>query len=178
MVASTVYGFEDQLNQICSTLDQFGYDVWNSHKGKIPVHPHKSNLENCLAAVQDCDVFFGIIRTSYGSSGRGVRSITHEEIAESVRLKKPRWFTADRDVDVARRLLKPYMFRSDGTRTAFKLLKNDVLSDLRVIDMYNDAARDHWVHAFRSFEDALVFVDTQFKDEARVRRICREMASP
>ena len=36
MVASTVYNFEDHLNQICAILIGFGYEVWNSHIGTIP----------------------------------------------------------------------------------------------------------------------------------------------
>ena len=30
MVASTVYGFQDQIEQICSVLQVYGYEVWNS----------------------------------------------------------------------------------------------------------------------------------------------------
>lgn len=32
---------------------QYGYDVWMSHKGTMPVLPNRSNFENCLAAVED-----------------------------------------------------------------------------------------------------------------------------
>lgn len=53
-VASSIYGFEDQLTQICSTLNTFGYEVWNSHIRTVPVHPGLSNQENCLKAVEDC----------------------------------------------------------------------------------------------------------------------------
>lgn len=38
MVASTIYGFEDQLTQICATLKSYKYDVFNSHIKTIPVH--------------------------------------------------------------------------------------------------------------------------------------------
>ncbi len=86
MVASTVYHFEDQLNQICAVLNGFGYEVWNSHIGTIPVHPGSSNLENCVAAARDCDIFLGIIRPFYGSGRIGARSITHEEFREAILL--------------------------------------------------------------------------------------------
>lgn len=46
MVASTIFGFEDQLEQICSTLQCYNYEVWNSHIKTIPVHPGLSNTEN------------------------------------------------------------------------------------------------------------------------------------
>jgi hypothetical protein len=57
MVASTVYGFEDQLSTICATLRNLKYEVINSHIGTVKINPHKSNLENCLQAVRNCDTF-------------------------------------------------------------------------------------------------------------------------
>src|SRR5688572_18059045 len=125
MVASTVIGFEDQLAQICSILDGYGYQVWNSHIGSIPVHPGKSNLHNCVNAAKNCDLFLGFIRPWYGTGIIGARSITHEEFRKAIELQKPRWFLVHRDVTFARQLLKPYMFRKrDRTRTAFKLKEN------------------------------------------------------
>ncbi|MDA3854009.1 MAG: hypothetical protein PF444_07205 [Bacteroidales bacterium] len=41
MVASTVYGFEDQLSAICSTLSTLVYSVINSHIGTTRVNPDK-----------------------------------------------------------------------------------------------------------------------------------------
>ena len=35
MVASTVHGYEDQVERVCVVLDQYGYDVLNSHLGTI-----------------------------------------------------------------------------------------------------------------------------------------------
>ena len=61
-VASTVYNFEDQLQQICGVLTGFGFEVWNSHLGTVPINPACSNRDNCIAAVGDCDLFLGIIR--------------------------------------------------------------------------------------------------------------------
>src|SRR5665811_347642 len=57
MVASTIFGYEDQLEQICATLQGYKYEVWNSHMKTIPVHPGLSNTDNCLRAVESCDVF-------------------------------------------------------------------------------------------------------------------------
>jgi hypothetical protein len=187
MVASTVYNFEDQLTQVCAVLTGFGYEVWNSHLGTIPLRPGRSNLENCVAAARECDVFFGIVRPFYGSGRIGDRSITHEEFREAVRLRKPRWFLVHRDVTFARQLLKPYMFKRDGNRTTFKLKKNPVMDDLRVIDLYHDAIqndvpapdrRGHWAQEFYRLPEALCYVDSQFKDVMRIRRICGEMNIP
>ena len=60
MVGSTVYGFEDQLSQIVAYLSNLGYKVLNSYHGSVKVNPHLSNLENCLNAVEECDLFLGI----------------------------------------------------------------------------------------------------------------------
>jgi hypothetical protein len=165
MVASTVYNFGDQLTQICGVLTGFGYQVWNSHLGTIPVHPGLSNLDNCITAVRNCDVFLGIIRPSYGSGIVGPRSITHEEFREAVGLAKPRWFLVHRDVICTRLLLRRYMFKRDRTRTKFKLKENPIIDDLRVIDLYNDAIQDdvfpvanrrgHWVQEFYRLPEVL-----------------------
>lgn len=187
MVASTVYHFEDHLAQICAVLSGYGFEVWNSHMGTIPVNPALSNQANCVAAAGGCDVFLGIARPFYGSGRVGERSITHDEFREAVRLRKPRWFLVSKEVTFARQLLKPYMFKPDGKRTAFKLKRNPVLDDLRVIDLYNDAIqadlpadqrRGHWVQEFYRLTDALTYIDTQFKDPKRIARICEEMQAP
>lgn len=83
MVGSTVYGFEDQISQIVAQLNTLGYKVLNSHNGSIKVNPHLSNLENCLKAVETCDLFLGIIRHYYGTGNIGDKNITFEEIKKS-----------------------------------------------------------------------------------------------
>jgi hypothetical protein len=184
MVASTVINFEDQLTQICSILEGYGYEVWNSHIGTIPVHPGKSNLENCVAAVRDCDLFLGFIRPWYGTGKIGDRSITHEEFRKAIKLNKPRWFLVHRDVTFARQLLKPYMFSPDKSRTAFQLKKNPVLDDLRAIDLYNDAVqldipvedrKGHWVQEFYRLPEVMKHIESQLKNLKTIRRICAEM---
>ena len=37
MVSSTVYGIEELLDRIYTLLTAFGYEVWMSHKGTVPV---------------------------------------------------------------------------------------------------------------------------------------------
>jgi hypothetical protein len=37
MVSSTVYGIEELLDRIYTLLTAFGYEVWMSHKGTMPV---------------------------------------------------------------------------------------------------------------------------------------------
>lgn len=184
MVASTVYNFEDQILQIYAVLNGFGYDVWNSHTGTIPVHPGRSNLENCVQAAQDCDVFLGIVRPFYGSGVVGNKSITHAEFSKAVELNKPRWLLVHRDVTFSRKLLKRHMYTSKGKRTAFKLKKNNVMDDLRVIDLYEEATQadtpmlertGHWVQEYYRVSEALAYIDTQLKDVKSVRSICKGM---
>lgn len=94
---------------------------------------------------------------------------------------------AHRDVTFSRQLLKPYMFKPNGARTKFRLKDNPVLDDLRVIDLYNDAVQSHlpvearighWVQEFYRLPEVLSYLESQFKDVARIRRICREMRRP
>jgi hypothetical protein len=188
LVASSVYNFEDQLSQICAVLSGFGYEVWNSHLGTIPVNPGLSNQESCLAAVDECDLFLGIIRPSYGTGIVGGRSITHDECLRAIDRSKPRWFMVHHDVAFARQLLKPYLFDEHGQlNTAFEFKKTRVLEDRRVIDLYNDALlsnvpvddrRGHWVQEFYRQPELLAFVNSQFTDLARVRKFCQEMSQP
>ena len=56
MIGSTVYGFEDQISQIVAQLNILGFEVLNSHYGSIKVNPNLSNLENCLKAIEECDL--------------------------------------------------------------------------------------------------------------------------
>jgi len=60
MVSSTVYGIEELLDQVHALLGGFGYEVWMSHKGTVPVYPDQTALESCLTAVERCDLFLSI----------------------------------------------------------------------------------------------------------------------
>src|SRR5688500_17203520 len=96
MLSSTVYGMEDRLDQIYGLLSGYGYQVWSSHKGSLPVLPGLSAFDTCLAAVDACDIFVGIIRPQYGSGvAAGENSITHRELSRAIKLGKPRFFLAD-----------------------------------------------------------------------------------
>ncbi|HSK73242.1 MAG TPA: DUF4062 domain-containing protein [Pyrinomonadaceae bacterium] len=186
MVASTIYGFEDQLDQICSTLQTYGYRVWNSHFKTIPVHPGKSNTENCLLAVASCDIFFGVIRPQYGSGIIGEISITHQEMLKAIELKKPRWFVVHRDITIARQLLKQYMYdENNQSNPDFTFRSTNVIDDIRVIDLYNDTILNdvppnerigHWVDEYFRLGDILKCIETQFADINRIREIIEQMS--
>ena len=185
MVASSVYGYEDQINQICGLLEQMDYYPINSHYKTMPTDPSKSNLENCLEAVRNCDAFFGIIRPFYGSGVIGNTSITHEEMKKAIELKKPRWFVAHRDIRVARTLLKQYRFNEDGTPNAtFTYTSTKLMDDIRLIDMYEDTIQNnipleervgHWTDEFFDFNDIKKVIKTQFADKTRIIDIIEKM---
>ncbi len=187
-VVSTNYGFEDQLEQVCSTLQGYGYEVWNSHYKTIPVHPGLSNTENCLRAVETCDLLFGIIRPQYGSGVIGPLSITHQEMLKAIELNKPRWFIAHRDISIARQLLKQYMYDAhNAANPAFVYQSTAVIDDIRVIQLYNDTILNnvpaaqrigHWVDEYFRLADILKCVETQFADVERVRDIVEQMKQP
>ncbi len=185
MVASSIRYFEGPLDQICGTLQSFGYEVWNSKLGTVKAYPNKSNEESCILAAQKCDVFLGITRGYYGSGVVNGRSITHAEFQAAIAAKKPRWFLVHRDVTCARQLLMPYMFKKDKkTHTKWKLKKNPIISDAKVIDLYHDATqhevpldqrKGHWNHDFNTVTEALIFLEAQLKDVAEVEKICNDM---
>ena len=185
MVASTIYGFEDQLEQVCGILRGYGYEVWNSHLKTIPIYPDKSNAENCLFAVQSCDVVCGIIREKYGSGVVNGISITHQEIRAAIKLKKPHWLIAHRDIRIARELLKQFMFdEHNQPKPDFIFRRTGVIDDIRIIELYNDAVKNdlpvaertgNWVDEYLRIDEILKWLETQFSDLNRVRGIVNQM---
>lgn len=186
MVASSVYGFQAELEQICAVLRTYSYEVWNSHQGTIKVHPGKSNLENCLRAVEECDCFLGIIRPFYGTGVVGACSITHEEMRRAVTLNKPRWFLVHAHVTFTRQLLRQFLFTRQGKprKQPLRFRKTGVMDDLRVLEMYDDVIQSkmpvgqrtgNWAQEFFYLSDALRYIETQFRPLADVRKICSEL---
>lgn len=180
MVSSTVYTIENLLDQVFATLNGFGYDVWMSHAGTVPVDPQKSNFQNCLDAVENCDVFPGLIAPFYGS-GRdaGQASITLQELLQAVSLGKLRWLSTHDHVQFTRLLLRQYRFHNDGTpNDGFTFKPTKVMNDIRVIDMYEAATqedirladrRGHWVHRYYRDVDVLQFISNQFGNVERIK---------
>ncbi len=62
LVSSTVYGIEELLDRIYMVLTTFGYEVWMSHKGTLPVRswhrlassPARSSWRRTQARVRRC----------------------------------------------------------------------------------------------------------------------------
>jgi hypothetical protein len=148
-----------------------------SHKGTVPVRSDRTAFENCLAAVDKCDLFLGIITPYYGSGQNPKRpeepSITHQEMLRAIERKKPRWILAHDHVVFARSLLSNLGFKGKEGRKGLTLKKKPILDDLRVLDLYEDATIDqddidladrdgNWVQKFRNTEDGSLFVGSQF----------------
>lgn len=195
MVSSAVYDIPYLLDQLEGTLRAFGYQPWMSAKGTIPVDPDLGNFENCLKAVNDCDLFFGIITPAYGSGKeeKGGQSITHRELLEAIRLDKPRWFVCHEKVMTARSFLNDLSY--DGTslkgakgREKLSLKPGAaILKDLKTIDMLEAATREdipavadrtgNWVQSYANDKDVLTYVNTQFGERDRVRKMLVERAA-
>ena len=183
LVASTIYGYQDQLSAIYTQLDSYGYDVMNSHMGTVYAGADKSNLTNCMEAVDECDAFLGIIRPDYGSGVIGETSITHEEVLRAILLKKARWFLVDTKVVFARQLLNHSEIVDRHTLRPIKseniIVRPNKLIDVRCIDIYNLVTKDkvpakerigHWAQEFYDLPGMQRYVEGQFRDVEKVRR--------
>ena len=178
MVSSTVYYQQAFLDQVYAVLDTFGYTVWMSHSGTLPVHPRLSNFDNCERAAEACDVFVGIITGRYGSGrGRQGKSITHREMDRAIRCGKPTFFLVHHDVVVARQLLRQYKENPRRLVWKFPFKPTPVLDDLRVLQMYEKAMRQdaplgvrkgNWVQEYNSPPEALRYIDAQLADSNRL----------
>ena len=182
MVGSTVYGFEDQLSQIVAQFNTLGYQVLNSHHGSIKVNPNLSNLDNCLKAVEECDLFLGIIRPYCGTGNIGEKNITFEEIKEAIRLKKPYWFLIHRDVVYTRLLLKKMKLKS-GDEVLFT---DNRLFDKRSIEMYEHVIKNHidvtlrngnWAQEFYRLDEMMVYINAQFTDKDFINEVMNDTNS-
>jgi hypothetical protein len=183
MVASTVYQNRDLLLQICGILNNYGYHVINSEYGTLHPPLGMNNTEACIAAVAECDIFFGIINPMYSTG------ITHLEFQRAIAIDKPRRFIAHSFVTFSRKLLAQYMY-ADAAKTQrndFEIQSTSVMDSVKVIDMYNDAVqinmpyeerKYHWVQEFFRPDEALRHVETLFSDIKRVESELANLNNP
>lgn len=186
-VASTVYNFEYVLRQVYELLDSYGYDVCMSHMGTILLDSSKSNLDNCINAVNECDVFIGFIRPDYGSGvlEKGGKSITHFEFETAYQREIPRFVLADYRVVFTRSLFRDSFVVEDSSakRIDFDQIsfENNKVMDTRCIRMYNEAIKDkekpaskrtgNWVQEYISYDDIKMHLESQFKYPARIQKL-------
>lgn len=186
-VASTIYNFEYVLRQVYELLDSYGYDVCMSHMGTILLDSSKSNLDNCINAVNECDVFVGFIRPDYGSGvlEKGGKSITHFEFETAYQREIPRFVLADYRVVFTRSLFRDSFVVEDSTakRIDFDQIsfENNKVMDTRCIRMYNEAIKDkekqaskrtgNWVQEYISYDDIKMHLESQFKYPQRIKKL-------
>ena len=194
-VSSTVYDFEATLNRIFATLDNYGYDVYMSKAGTIPIDSRRSNLVNCVEAVDGCDVFLGIIRPLVGSGvlKRGEKSITAQEFDRAFKLPMPRFVLADYRVAFAHDFLR--LVRQDLATIPDYYSKKEIQEDgsevevrkpnltihAEPVELYRQAIQNHirpaedrignWAQPYKDEEDILRFIEFQFKDVERIKAI-------
>ena len=182
MVGSTVYGFEDQISQIVAQLNTLGYKVLNSHYGSIKVNPNLLNMDNCLNAVAECDLFLGIIRPYYGTGNIGDKNITFEEIKKAIELKKPYWFLVHRDVVFARNLFKKMKLKSGDEI----VIADNKLFDKRCIDVYEYVIQNHvpvtlrngnWAQEFYRLDEMMVYINAQFTDKDFINEVMNQTSN-
>ena len=181
MVASTVYGFEDQLSAICATISTLDYAVINSHIGTVRVNPDKSNLDNCLDAVKQCDAFVGIIRPYYGSGNIEERNIAFEEMKLAIELNKPYWFLVHRDVVFTRQLKKHLYYLDTKGKQQFDVkIRKSVIFDERTLDIYSHVLNEgkpiatrtgNWAQEFYRLDEVLDYVTAQFENKSFIEDI-------
>lgn len=183
LIASTVYGYENELASIYSQLDTYKYEVMNSHMGTVYAGADKSNTDNCLDAVDECDAFLGIIWPTYGSGVIGETSITHEEVLRAIMKKKARWFLTHEKVVFARQLLNhaDILDRHTLKKLPSKniVVRPNSIIDVRCIDIYNEVTLDkvppkervgHWAQTFYDLPGITRFIEGQFQEPAKVQR--------
>lgn len=193
-VSSTVYDFETDLRRIFLTLDGFGYDVFMSKEGTIPLDSRLSNLVNCVNGVEECDIFLGIVRPLIGSGvlKKGGRSITAQEFDKAVELCMPRFVLADYRVEFAHKFLKLMELNTDSIplnkvklnvnekgEKVVKLSPNNVVHG-ECVEIYRLAIQNqlepedrigNWAQPYKDGEDIQRFIESQFKDVERVRSL-------
>lgn len=193
-VSSTVYDFETDLRRIFATLDGYGYEVYMSKEGTIPLDSSQSNLENCVNGVNECDVFLGIVRPRIGSGvlEKDGRSITAQEFDRAISLGKPRFILADYRVEFAHQFLnlmdltpdsipknREKIYKDETGKEVVLLKPNNVIHG-ECVEIYrmaiqhdvNPAARvGNWAQPYKNSEDILRFLEAQFKNVERIKRM-------
>lgn len=175
MVASTVYGFEDQLSKIVNDISSKNFTVLNSFYGSIKVNPQLSNLDNCVQAAKETDWLMGIVRPYYGTGNISGKNITFEEIKTAIGDNKPRWFFIHRDVTFAADILNEIVVNKKGKESKDNNeLKNNRHIDQKAIDLYNFVIKNHetdlelrngnWAQEFFNTSEALIYIQSQFLD--------------
>ena len=193
-VSSTVYDFETDLRRIFATLDGFGYDVYMSKEGTIPLDSRLSNLVNCVNGVEDCDIFLGLVRPRIGSGvlEKNGRSITAQEFDKAIEIGMPRFILADYRIEFAHKFLNLMNLNIDSIPlNREKIEKQENGEDVKIllpnnvvhgecVEIYRLAIQDqikpanrigNWAQPYKDSEDIQRFIESQFKDVERIKNL-------
>ena len=193
-VSSTVYEFETELSRVFAQLDGYGYDVCMSKEGTVPLDSRLSNLVNCVNAVEECDVFLGIIRPLLGTGvlEKDGRSITAQEFDRAFALGMPRFVLADYRVEFAHKFLSLMGQKLDDIpnyKERERVVDGRIIVDRKpnlvvhaeCVDIYRLAIQNqvmppknrigNWAQPFKDYEDLSRFVEAQFKDVERIKAL-------
>lgn len=184
MLASTDYGHEDEIRKIAACLKRYGYRVVNSLIGTLPNDSSLSNMDNCVNAVQDSDLFFGLIHTDYGSGNIDGKNITREEFRKAVSLDKPRWGMVNELVVTARNVINHLCLASEvkkkkdeqtDVRPLLTMRKNSFL-DYECIGFYDEMIQSdkpagerigNWIQPYRTQADILQYIKANLWDNKK-----------
>lgn len=164
MVSSTVYGSEDLLDSIYKRLSE-KYNVFMSHKGTVINNSKNSCFQDCRKAVEDCDIFLGIITPSYGSglSKSNPFSITHQEMSLAKELDKKRYFIVNDKVIFSSNFLEDMDLDLETLKRNGRKAKS-LVTDLYVVQMYRDILEEKSLENFK-LESYLRFSEAEKKIE-------------
>jgi len=90
------------------------------------------NLDKHLKALEECDLFLGIIHPKLNLNEFVSRNIYIKEIEHSILYNKHYWYLAHRDVTFTRNLLNDLILNEKGKTES----KNKYFFDIRTIDIY------------------------------------------
>ena len=143
MISSTVRNFGDQIDQIDTLFQSLGYETIVSKNGSVFADPRYGNFPDCLYAVNECDIFFGIVRPDCGSGQIGNYCITFEEFKKARELDKPSWFVVDYRVLYAKELFRILQYKNpnEGKGKLYAKLCSLITHssnkrDTRVLDLF------------------------------------------
>lgn len=189
MISTTVYYFEDQIDQIDALFKSLGYETIVSKNGSVFADPRYGNFPDCLHAVEECDVFFGIIRPNCGSGQVGNYCITFEEFKKAREMNKPSWYVVDYRVNYAKELLRLLTPKSNlpVDIASYKVLdlfesKNKKEFDplcLAMLDYVDQKdieyweRKNHWRQEFHRLTDITNYICNQFGDQQRIEDVLK-----
>lgn len=193
-VSSTVYDFENQLHRVYALLDGYGYDVYMSKEGTIPLNSRLNTFVNCTKGVEECDVFVGFIRPLLGTGipKPGEVSVTEQEFHKAFEKGMLRFVLADYKVEFAHQYLnligedisriptfKEKTVEKDGSTIVIqrpnRVIHPQCVALYRMVVQSNEKDFEkrvgNWVQPYKDLDDILRHLEAQFKDVERIKSL-------